>query len=296
MPDSPTIPMVPFRSTSGQRIEVVTLNAMRRHSGTGHLARVQRPGFVMLLMYTAGQGVHVIDYEEYPVSPGSLVAMTPGRTQQFRLTDDLQGTALVIARDFVLPAELSGLRSILSKLDWHPHSNLSVGAQSDFLATCDAIVADSERFAGHDLLEPLLRERLYAWLVLMHIDWSGLQTLAAGPSRAQTDMLTAFRDLIEDHFLDRWTIADYARKLGFAERTITRACLAIEGRSAKQMIDARLLLEVRRWLANSDETIETIAYRLRFGDASNLVQFFRRLDGGVPSAFRSTWRIGKSTG
>lgn len=56
------------------------------------------------------------------------------------------------------------------------------------------------------------------------------------------------------------------------------------------MIDDRLALEARRWIANSDETLEAIAHRLRFGDASNLTQFLRRVTGRTPSDFRAEGR------
>ena len=286
--------VVSFRSHSGQPVEVVTLDMIRSRASAQHLASVQRPDFVMLLMYTAGHGTHVVDFERFPVQPGALIVVAPGRTHQFQLTDDMQGTAVVVDRAFVLPAEMSSLRTLLSKLDWHAHSILDPYSQRDFLLTCENIVSDTARFGTHPLVHALLRERLYAWLVLMHIHWSTSDLPSSQQTRPRSEMLTAFRALIGEHYLERWTVADYAKKLGYSERTLTRACLEAEARSAKEAIDARLLLEVRRWLANSDETLEAIAYRLNFGDASNLVQFFRRLDGGVPSAFRGKWRLGKS--
>ncbi len=290
MPDNIRVEEVGFRSVSGLPIEVVTLEKIRQAGSAQHLASVQRPNFVMLLMYTAGHGTHVVDFEQCTVQPGTLIAVTPGRTHQFNLTDDMQGTALVIDRAFVLPTEMSSLRNLLSKLDWHAHSILNPDAQQDFLDVCHSITSDTARFANHALIHALLRERLYTWLVLMHMHWSTVSNPVPQQPRPKSEMLMAFRELIGLHYLERWTVANYAAKLGYAERTLTRTCQETEGRSAKKIIDMRLLLEVRRWLANSDETLEAIAYRLNFGDASNLIQFFRRLDGGPPSAFRSKWR------
>jgi AraC-like DNA-binding protein len=69
-------------------------------------------------------------------------------------------------------------------------------------------------------------------------------------------------------------------------RNETRAWLDLEARTAKRIIDERLALEARRMIANSDETIDAIAFALRFQVASNLTQYFRRVTGLTPSEFR----------
>jgi len=73
-------------------------------------------------------------------------------------------------------------------------------------------------------------------------------------------------------------------------RNETRACPDLEARTAKRIIDERLALEARRMIANSDETIDAIAFALRFLDASNQTQFVCRVTGATPSEFRRIWR------
>lgn len=290
MVKAPTPEMVGFVSEAGAPVEAVTLGDIRRKGSARHLAAVQRPRFTMFLLYTEGQGEHVVDFERYSVAPGRMIMVPAGRTHQFRLSPEMQGSALVVDQDFILPERLSPLRQALSKLDWPVASFLSHGAQADFIGACDAIRSDSARFRGDPLLPHLLRQRLYALLVLLHLDWSRHAERSTSGSARQADLLREFRDLVDRHFLDRWTVADYARKLGYAERTLTRACLELEARTAKRIIDERLALEARRMIANSDDTIDAIAFALRFQDASNLSQFFRRVTGATPSEFRRLWR------
>lgn len=271
-------------------MEAVPLERIRRAGSPAHLASVQWPKFAIFLLYTQGIGQHVLDFEPHAVTPGTLIMVRAGTSHQFRLNPDLDGMALVVAEDFILPDALSPVRQVLSQLDWKAASVLSSVAQDEFLSTCATIERDARRHAGHPLLPHLLRERLYALLVALHLDWSAGISKPAEPVSRQNDLMRAFRSLVEAHFLDRWSVSDYARKLGYAERTLTRACLSVEGRSAKAMIDDRLALEARRWIANSDDTLDAIAHRLRFGEASNLTQFFRRVTGRTPSDFRAEWR------
>jgi len=244
----------------------------------------------MFLLYTKGVGQHILDFEPYSVSPGTLIIVGAGTSHQFRLTDDMDGIALVVAEDFILPASLSPVRQVLSQMDWHVRSILSASAQEEFKLATSAIERYAGRYTGEPLLPLLLREQLYSLLVIVHLDWTATQPRSAEGVSAQADLAREFKRLVNVHFLDRWSVADYAKKLGYAERTLTRACLSLEGRSAKALVDDRLCLEIRRWIANSDETLDAIAHSLQFGDASNLTQFFRRVTGRTPSDFRAEWR------
>ena len=83
-------------------------------------------------------------------------------------------------------------------------------------------------------------------------------------------------------------VQDYARRLGYAERTVTRACLAYFGKTAKALIDARLVLEAKRLLAHGGGSVDAISLQLGFDDSSPMVRFFKRLQGVTPQAFRRT--------
>jgi len=69
-------------------------------------------------------------------------------------------------------------------------------------------------------------------------------------------------------------------------RTLTRACLAADGRTPKELIDQRVLLEAQRLLAWTDADTGTIGRQLGFRDASAFGAFFRRTAGEAPGAFR----------
>ena len=70
-------------------------------------------------------------------------------------------------------------------------------------------------------------------------------------------------------------------------RTLTRACLAATGRSAKQVIDDRAALEARRLLACTELPIAEVGQRLGFAEPTNFGRFFHREVGCSPGAFRA---------
>lgn len=53
------------------------------------------------------------------------------------------------------------------------------------------------------------------------------------------DVYLAFRRKLERSFATTRSVQTYAARLGHAPRTLTRACQATTGRTAKQLVDAR---------------------------------------------------------
>ena len=61
----------------------------------------------------------------------------------------------------------------------------------------------------------------------------------------------------------------------------------IAHRSAKELIDAAAVLEIKMLLQTTDLSVQEIAYRLRFPDQSYLGRYFRKHAGVSPTDFRS---------
>ncbi len=98
--------------------------------------------------------------------------------------------------------------------------------------------------------------------------------------------LSLLDQLEEDRGWSR-SVSERAQRLGYSPRTLTRACQQAVGRSAKQVVDDRVLLEARRLLVNRELTIEQIARELSFSEASNFARFFQRLTGENPDGWRT---------
>ncbi|MGL4767378.1 MAG: AraC family transcriptional regulator [Formosimonas sp.] len=277
-------------------VEVLRLSELRqraqKHKPLGHLSRPQRLEMVMFVLYSAGAGVHMIDFESYEVRAGHLLFVPQHSIHKFPDSADMEATVLVMSPAFILPERLMYLKSLLADRPWPLCSELTVSLQNDFEQACQSIVADQMRYGSEKHLHPwlgaLLHQRVYTWLLHLRMHWA---SSAAWVTKlpAAYDVVFEFKKLLETHVLSRWTVQDYAQKLGCAERTLSRACWASEGKTAKTaktILDERLALEAQRILVNSLDSIESIALRLGFASTSNFVQFFKRLTGRTPSVFR----------
>ena len=63
------------------------------------------------------------------------------------------------------------------------------------------------------------------------------------------------------------------------------------GRSTKQVIDERVVLEMKRLLAHTNLSVKELADRVGFAEPTNLVKFFRHHTSQTPLEFRAASRF-----
>ena len=108
---------------------------------------------------------------------------------------------------------------------------------------------------------------------------------AAHPKAAAT-LVTRLRELIEQHYRDNMTLAQYAATLGVTQTRLREACLMVTGMLPNQLIQQRILLEAQRALINSTMTIAQTAYYLGFNDPAYFSRFFTKAMGLSPRMYR----------
>jgi AraC family transcriptional activator of pobA len=108
---------------------------------------------------------------------------------------------------------------------------------------------------------------------------------AAHPKAAAT-LVTRLRELIEQHYRDNMSLAQYANTLGVTQTRLREASLMVTGLLPNQLIQQRILLEAQRALLNSTMTIAQTAYYLGFNDPAYFSRFFTKAMGQSPRMYR----------
>ena len=63
----------------------------------------------------------------------------------------------------------------------------------------------------------------------------------------------------------------------------------ILGSTPKKIIDDRIMLEAKRLLAHSSESVKEISYSLGFDEPTNFVKYFRKHHLSTPIEFRESF-------
>lgn len=95
-----------------------------------------------------------------------------------------------------------------------------------------------------------------------------------------------FIQLVEAHYLDTSSVADYAAMLHVTTNHLIETVRGNVGHPAGKIIRERLLLEAKRLLRYSDTPVAEIATLLKFEDPSYFARFFKKRTGVSPTEFR----------
>lgn len=105
-------------------------------------------------------------------------------------------------------------------------------------------------------------------------------------SLRRVDLFHRFMELVHRHCCRQHDVAYYADKLCITPRYLSSVSRSVLGRSAKEMIDEVLLLEIKVRLRSTDLSIQEIADETHFPDQSYLGRFFKRHTGQSPTDYR----------
>jgi AraC-like DNA-binding protein len=288
-----SIPEVQFNNPRLARVgvEAMTLQELRQRTSAGMLSAPQRVDFHHLLFILEGRSRHMVDFVEHPLQPGSILLVRSGQVQQWHLSDELQGQlTLISAQALVSAMGTPAIDTGLLALDqWPSVSTPRQGLFMEAMADNSRLRADIDRFDESLIDAAIIRHEVLTMLLrlarVLRSEGGTLEMAQEGK------IYRLFCQELEASFKTRPSVLDLARKIGFSESTLSRACVATAGRTAKEVIDQRIALEAKRLLAHSTATTAEIGHVLGFSEATNFVKFFRRMAQTTPVAFRTEHRF-----
>lgn len=239
-----------------------------------------RHNFQELIWIRSGHGRHAIDGHSCELSPGTCYFVAKGQVHQFLEARNVEGSVVRFAEELI--ADLRGVDESGFPLAWFNSVGAARGVRLDAAANAElgqlfALMAGEYRRpaeAGRrEILGALLRialVKLGRMLLRSHAPASA----ADGP---RTELFRAFVLLLESEFARHHGVAHYAAGLGVPQRRLAEATHLCVGRSPKQVIEDRLLLEAKRLLQFTGRPTKEIAYDLGFQDPAYFSKVFRRL-------------------
>lgn len=113
---------------------------------------------------------------------------------------------------------------------------------------------------------------------------------APQPQPRPVTLAARFARAVETHLGSGASLEDIGADLGVTSTHLTRTLRDTCGMTAAAYMQARLMHEARRRLADTDETAATIAAALGYSSAAYFTRAFGRETGQTPSAFRADAR------
>jgi AraC-like DNA-binding protein len=278
---------IPFRPAVGALpgLEVLPLARLARRAA-GHGVDVRSPAraaFHHLLMVEKGILRLTVDGEPLPVPPGAWLWIRPEQVYRYDYgLERVQGTLILFQLGFLDPATLAAA-SVDSPFPWG--ALLPSAQEAEPIQRTLELLREAYEETGTLRLDARI-ELVRHLLGVLVLRLSHLYVRGRGAS-GTTEAFRAFRAAVGRDFAKSRTVADYARALGYSSRTLTRACLAATGGTAKRYLDDRIMLEARRLLVHTELPSSAVGDRLGFPTPTAFSKFFKHHTGQTPTAYRS---------
>ncbi|MDD1780205.1 helix-turn-helix domain-containing protein [Enterovibrio sp. ZSDZ35] len=282
------IPLIDFRlgSTSSSGVEVIELSSLYGRDIKDHdPCAPHRLSFFMLVLFEKGTGKHMVDFQEYAYGPGTVVSVQQEQVTAFDLSSKPEGKLLLFTQTYLDNVHANMRLPSYTPIHLNSHYSPVLYLDETNRARTTALLAEiaSELYCEEG--DPLIVMYLFSALSLLH---RRLKTVGEvenlSPSQSRT--LYRFMVLLQQNYEQIRDANWYADQAAITYKTLNQICKVSTSLTAKQMIDAFTIIEIKRRLVINKVTSQQLAYDFNFDDPSNFVKYFKKETGMTPSEFR----------
>ncbi|MGE4347085.1 MAG: helix-turn-helix domain-containing protein [Flavobacteriaceae bacterium] len=234
-----------------------------------------------LIFLSQGEGFHCIESDKYMISTPDFYFLKPGQLHYWQFTSIPKGF-VILFKDI----EFDGVKE-----------NVLIDLTRK-LADTTRLTFQADKYPTH-LLEEIFNEfqintqysKEIIHGLLKALFGKLLQIKAETPNIANQpqSVYERFVQLLVKECPRLHKVNEFADLLNVTPQNLNIICRKQTGRSASEIITTQLLLEAKRYILHTDNTINEIAEILAFTDASNFVKFFKKHESITPIQFRDKY-------
>ncbi len=284
---SEQIPFLDLRPFSSSSFHIRPLRSHIDAEDDAH-----RHNFQEIIWVESGNGRHQIDEAVLELKPSTFYLIAKGQVHHFLGGQELVGYLVRFTDDFLLETASISVAwnyrvSLFNNVAGSNVLGVETAVYDEFVALLH-MMAREHNSAGHYGQSELLRHLLSVLLLKLE-RLRQEQVVEVGDGKASgedTAVFNTFLHLLEMQYKETHLVADYADKMGITPRQLSRILQQLTGRSAKQLIDQRLILDAKRYLRHTNYSVKELSYLLGYKDPSYFSRVFRRLTGVSPKGYR----------
>jgi AraC family transcriptional activator of pobA len=267
-------------------VDIPSLYKIHRKS----MIKPHRTGFYHIFWVKKAGGSHVVDFSPVSLNENNLLFLNKDTVQIFNPEITLEAKAILFTQAFFATSE-GDLRFLNESMLFNDLFTISTVQISDAnLTTFDrlfSMMEDEARRSKDDYQPQIIQRLLYTFLLYAEREKRVQGFVEIKPS-AERDYLMLFRELLEGNFKVNKQVTFYSSTLSVTERRLNQATSKTLGKTVKQVIDERVILEAKRLLAHTNGNIKEVGFNLGFEEPTNFIKFFKKHTAITPVEFRGT--------
>ncbi len=236
-----------------------------------------------------GKGTYHIDFNEYNFDGNVLFFLSPGQVFTVDSEEIKEAYRLSFVRDFYCiqthDKEISCNGVLFNNIYETPFIELSQ-KDSDRLQLILSDVIDEfnqEGTAQYDMLQSYLKQFIIHSVRVQKIQYNIKDD-------EETKLFKDFSTLVEFNFKNLHSVSDYAERLGVSPKSLTKHFQKIGQLTPSDFIKNRIVLEAKRNLVYTDNSVKEIAFDLGFNDPAYFTRFFTKATSKSPLNFKKEFK------
>jgi AraC family transcriptional activator of pobA len=243
-----------------------------------------------LIWIKEGSGHHLLDGQLVPILPGTLTVIGRGQVHVFERARAVKGAAVRFGDEI-----LHGERVARNEPSWllAGCGRWTVTVPKDHQDALESTIAmlAAEATTPPDPHSADLQLHLLSLLLVWIERWYDAQrTERREVDDAGVQVFRRFARVLERDFAAHHDAVHYADELAMPPAALSQTLNRVLGRSTKELVTDRVMLEAARLLRFTDRTMGEIAYETGFSDPLYFSRAFKRHHGLAPSAYRDLAR------
>jgi len=247
-----------------------------------------RKDYYFLALIRTGSSRHWIDMVQYTLKPDTFYFTIPNQVQLKEEAEPLDGVIVAFTAEFLAMEGNKALKQL--PIIQNPHNGHELSLTPQDVLFLEDIIDKIE--AEHQQKSNWQYSMLSAYMQVLLIYLSRLYTEQLSNKALIPDrvLLKRYLSKIEESYTKLHEVTAYADKLNISAGHLSEVVKEQSGKPAIAHIHERLILEAKRLLFHTEESVKEIAFQLGFEDASYFNRFFKRITSRTPVEYRLSSR------
>ena len=244
--------------------------------------------FYEILFITEGKGIFKLDNETIPFKRGTVLLLPPNKWREwYEIDNAFEAIYLIFEEDSISTFFNDAL--YLYRLNYFYNTNtpsylnLNEIELVKLLPKLDELKSELlqiKKDSAH-----FLRSILYYVLIQLNRQYQKVYDIETEVYLKAN--ILKFKKLLEVNIKEKHKVKDYAQLLGISTSHLNKLLNTYFKKSCSEIIQERLIAEIKRNLLFSDKSISEISYELNFSEPSNFNRYFQKAVRMTPKEYRN---------
>jgi AraC-like DNA-binding protein len=230
----------------------------------------------------------VINEQHYHLQKDDMCLILPGVMLHVAWKSrDFAAYAVAVTQDFFGRINLPLRASLYLSIRESPCISLNANEMNRLMTLCDEL-KEMDRYREHPFRYEISQSLSVAITYEIAAVYHKKPALQSFSFSRKNELFMKFRQLVALHHSESRKIEFYADKLCISEHYLSIIAKQISGLSASECIERIMIANAKSLLVSTEMTIQQIADRLNFPNASFFSKYFKRITGQTPKEYRSS--------